>query len=223
MFPDIERACQDDQVGVYGGVAAVDRQAGRRARLLQAALELSGHEGWRATTIRGVCGRAGLTPRYFYESFADREALLIALFDELAAGAAAAVLAALPGAASDARENAQAAIAAFVDYLQADPRRARVLFIEALGSEALAQRRFESVRMFAGLVADQARRFYGLPDEPAADVEISSLMLVGGLAETLLAWLDGTLAATREELVAEVAEVFVATAERAMERRSGRD
>jgi AcrR family transcriptional regulator len=50
----------------YRGVPADDRRAGRRARLLSAGLELLGSEGYSGTTVRGVCGRARLTPRYFY-------------------------------------------------------------------------------------------------------------------------------------------------------------
>ena len=65
---------------------------------------------------------------------------------------------------ADARANARAAIGAFVELVTDDPRKARVLFVEAMGSEALAQHRFETLRMFATLVADQARSFYGMPE-----------------------------------------------------------
>jgi hypothetical protein len=38
-------------------------------------------------------------------------------------------------------------------------------------------------------------------------------MLVGGLAETLLAWLDGTLEVTREQLIDDCTDLFAATGE----------
>jgi AcrR family transcriptional regulator len=199
--------------GRYGGVEAEERIAARRAQLLEAALELLGTVGWQACTVRAICAGAKLTPRYFYESFADRDALLLALFDEIAQQAAARVLEAVAGAPDEARAKARAAIGAFVELLTDDPRKARVMFAEAIGSEALAQRRYATVRMFAGLVAEQGRAFYGLPATADPLVELTALMLAGGLAETLLAWLDGTLHLTREQLIEDCTDLFVVTGE----------
>jgi AcrR family transcriptional regulator len=194
-------------MGIYGGVIASERRAGRRARLLEAALELLGGDGWQATTVRAICARARLTPRYFYENFADRDELLLALFDELVAEAAARVLAAVAAAEHDARAKARAAIAAFVELVTDDPRKARVLFTEAVGSEPLALRRLETLRTFAALVAQQGREFYGVDGGSLADT--TALMLVGGLAETLLSWLGGALRVTREQLIEDCAQLFV--------------
>ena len=198
-------------MGVYGGVVASDRIAARRERLLDAALELLGTEGWQATTVRAICARARLTPRYFYESFADRDALLVALFDQLVGEAAARVLEAVGAAEHDARAKARAAIGAFVELVTDDPRKARVLFIEAVGSETLALRRFETVRMFAALVAQQGREFYGIEGGSLADT--TALMLVGGLAETLLSWLGGSPRITRGQLIDDCTDLFVLTGE----------
>lgn len=200
----------------YGGVDADERQAARRARLTAAALELLGREGWQGTTVRAICVEARLTPRYFYESFADLDALLLALFDELVEEGASHVLEAVARAEHDARAKARAAIGAFVELVTEDPRKARVLFVEAMGSEPLTRRRFETVRMFARLVAEQGRAFYGLSDEPDSLVDATALMLVGGLAETLLSWLDGTLRLTREQLVEDCTDLFVVTGEGAL-------
>lgn len=198
-------------MGVYAGVRASDRVAARRQRLLEAALELLGSDGWQATTVRAICSHARLTPRYFYESFADRDALLLALFDELVAEAAAHVLQAVERAELDARAKARAAIGAFIELVTDDPRKARVLFIEAVGSEPLAKRRFETLQMFAALVAGQGREFYGVDGGSLADT--TALMLVGGLAETLLCWLGGGLPVTREQLIEDCTELFVVMGE----------
>jgi AcrR family transcriptional regulator len=201
------------RTGVYGGVQASERRERRREQLLDAALELLGTEGWQACTVRALCTHAGLTPRYFYESFTDRDALVLALFDEIAQQGAGVAVAALHNAGEDARANARAAIGAFVEFVTDDPRRARVLFVEAMSSEALAKRRFETLRMFAQLVAEQARAFYGMADVTDPLVQTTALMLVGGLAETLLAWLDGTLEVTREQLIDDCTDLFAATGE----------
>jgi len=203
-------------MGVYAGVRASERVAARRARLLEAALELLGTEGWQATTVRAICDRARLTPRYFYESFADRDELLLELFDQLVAEAAEHVLEAVEGPERDAHAKARAAIGAFVELVTDDPRKARVLFVEAIGSESLARRRFETVRAFAGLVAQQGREFYGV--DGGTLVDTTALMLVGGLAETLLSWLGGALHVTREQLIDDCADLFVMMSEGAFAR-----
>jgi AcrR family transcriptional regulator len=208
--------------GVYAGMAAVERRAARRGRLLEAALELLGGEGWHATTVRGICARAGLTPRYFYESFADLDELLLALFDQLANEAAFLTLDAVVAAPEDARAKSRAAIEAFIRLVTDDPRKARVLFVEAVGSEALTRRRYETLRVFASLVAQQGREFYGMQQSVDPLIESSALMCVGGIAEILLAWLDGTLRCSRERLIDDCTDLFVATGEGVVELLRGR-
>lgn len=194
----------------YGGATSGERRAERRERLLEAGLDLAGGAGWPAATVRAVCARAKLTPRYFYESFEDRTALLLALFDAIAEEAAGRVLAAVADAPGDAEAKSRAAIGAFVDLLVEDPRKARVMFVEAAGEEALAARRLETLRGFASLVATQAREFYGTPTGSDRIVDTTAFLLAGGLAELLLAWLDGHVASTRDELVADCAALFAA-------------
>jgi AcrR family transcriptional regulator len=201
----------------YGGESAADRLAGRRDRLLDAGLELFGTDGAAGTTVRRVCAAAKLTPRYFYESFEDLDALLIAVFERVAAEAAQAVLEALAVApADDARERSRVVIGAFVRDLTDDPRRARVAFVEAVGNQALMQRRFETVRMFSRLTAEEGGAFYGAGADDDPIVAMTASLLVGGLAELLLTWLDGSLAVGREQLIDDFSELFVATGESAV-------
>ena len=183
--------------GRYGGVEAAQRIATRRAQLIEAALELLGTDGWPVTTVRGICAHAKLTPRYFYESFEDLDAILLAVFDEIAAEGAAAVLAAVGAAEPDARAKSRAAIGAFIELLTDDPRKARVLFIEAMGSEPLARRRLRPSACSPGSWPSRPGRSMG-SHETDPLVELTALMLAGGLAEALLAWLDGSLGVTRE-------------------------
>jgi AcrR family transcriptional regulator len=201
---------------MYGGVSAEDRRSRRREQLLDAGLELLGTEGWSATTMTAVCARAGLTERYFYESFADREALLLAVFDRVTSEAAEAVLAAIEASPREARTRSRAAIAAFVELMTDDPRKGRVAFVEALGSEALMRRRYATIRSFAALLSGEAREFYGIGEGRDQLVELTSFMLVGGLAEALMAWLGGELKTSRERLIEDTTDLFVATGEAAV-------
>ena len=67
----------------YGGLAMEERVAARRARFVEAGVELFGTQGFRGATVRGICAAAGLTDRYFYESFASLESLLAAVYGSL--------------------------------------------------------------------------------------------------------------------------------------------
>ena len=199
----------------YAGQTAAERAAARRERLLAAGLELVGQGRWPALSVRGVCERANLTARYFYESFRDRDALAAALFDAVAAVAAEAVLTSVLAAGPSAHDKATAAIGAFVDLIADDPARANVLFGEA---PELTERRLATTKSFANLVAAQARDFYEVPAGEDALVQTTAAMLTGGLAATLLAWTDGTLETTRAELVEHCAVLFVAAGEAAAAR-----
>jgi AcrR family transcriptional regulator len=197
----------------YGGVSGAERQAERRARLVEGGLELLGRDGWSATTVRAVCAEAGLTERYFYESFDNRDRLLEAIFDRVASEAATAVLEAVESAPHDARAKARAAVGSFVDLLSDDPRRARAMLIESVGNPVLERRRQEAIRNFARLLAGQSRQFYGADELSERDAELTSLALVGALSELLVAWLDGRLAVSKERLVEHCVGLFVAAAE----------
>ncbi len=197
--------------GVYRGVSADDRRAERRERLLDAGFEILGTEGWQATTVRGVCQRASLNPRYFYESFEDLDALLLAVFDRISAEALEAVLGALESSPEDALGRSRAVIEAFVSLMTEDPRKGRVAFIEAMGSEALMRRRLDVLQQFAELTAQQGREFLGEEAIDQRSAELTAQLLMGGLAEVLIAWLEGRLDVTRERLVDHCAAIFVAT------------
>jgi AcrR family transcriptional regulator len=203
--------------GRYGGETADERRSARRERLIDAAGELLGTEGWSGTTVRAVCHAATLNPRYFYESFEDLDALLLAVFDRGLARATERILAAYAAAPEEAHAKADAAIGAFVDFVVEDPRWARIAFVEALGNEALARRRLDTLHAMWQLVAARAREFYGVEGDADPIGDVAAALLVGGIAELIIAWLDGRLHVTRERLVADMVDLFVITGEGAVE------
>ena len=84
--------------GRYGGKTAAERQADRRRRFLDAALELFGNDpGYRATTVAALSEAAGLSTRQFYEEFRTLEDVLAALHLQVNDWAQEAVLAAFAG------------------------------------------------------------------------------------------------------------------------------
>jgi AcrR family transcriptional regulator len=199
----------------YGGLSAQERQAQRRAALLAAALDVIGTEGHARLTVAGLCARAGLNERYFYESFRTLDEVLVAVFDEVIAELAGEIVTAIAAAPDETRAKARAAIAAAVELLTDDSRKTRVVFVEALAARALVARRAEVARTFVALIVGQAQQFYGA--ETALRIgswaEFAAAHLLGGLAETMTAWLRGDLAITRDELIERSTDLFVLVAE----------
>lgn len=198
----------------YGGQTAEQRRTHRRAALVAAALDIVGTNGHARLTVSGLCARAGLNERYFYESFGGLDDVLLAVLDEVVAELTTAIVAAVADAPTDARAKSRAAIRAAVELLTDDARKSRVMFVEPLSAPALAARREAVARTFVTLMLDQAEGFYG----PGTTQRVGSAggfaasYLLGGLAETLTAWLRGDLDIDRDELIERSTDLFVLVA-----------
>jgi AcrR family transcriptional regulator len=197
----------------WRGISAEERRAERRAQLIDAGLEVIGTQGWAGTTVRGVCRQAGLTERYFYESFSDHEALLLAVYEQVLVEGIQVVLAAAAAVPRDIRRTTRAGIAAAIEFLVDDPRRGRVLILEGAGNEKLQRRRQEAVRAQAALLSKAARRLFGDGPPDPTDASLTALSLVGALAEVVAAYLDGQLDVPTERLIDHLTELFVASAQ----------
>ncbi|MCW0215565.1 MAG: TetR/AcrR family transcriptional regulator [Pseudonocardia sp.] len=189
----------------WAGIPAADRVAERRSLLLDAALELLGTEGIAGTTVRAVCATARLNARYFYESFEDLDALVLALFDHLVDTLRAEVGAAVAAAGTDPRARVRATVETTVRFVDSDRRRARVLYVEGRGNERLSRRRLESGSVIAAeLEAEAAGRGAG-----GQIHRITAAFLVGGFSELLMRWVDGAIPVSRDELVEDATELFL--------------
>lgn len=172
----------------YSGLNASERTRQRREALLDAALELFASQGYPATSVKQLCRQAGLTERYFYESFRDRHACLVALYDELVDRLRAATVAALDDEL-EANAVTRRGLSAFVEHLTADTRRARVILLEVVGVSAeLENRRHAVLREFAELTTAVWLRF----DDQAAPTgrqRLAAIGLVGAVNHLLVDWL----------------------------------
>jgi AcrR family transcriptional regulator len=199
----------------YGGVSAEQRRAHRRAALVAAGVEIIGTQGYARLTVGGLCSQAALNERYFYESFASSEEVLLAVFDEVMAELTTAIVAAIAAAPDETRAKARAAIAAAIELLTDDPRKTRIAFVEPLAAPALNSRRADVGRSFVALIVAQAHQFYG--PETALRIgswgDFAAAHLLGGLAETMTAWVRGDLVISREELIERSTELFVLVAD----------
>jgi AcrR family transcriptional regulator len=180
----------------WAGTTLADRRAVRRAQLFDAGLELLGGGEPAAVSVRAVCRRAKLTERYFYESFADREELVLAVYELVGAQAQRVLVDAVRSAAT-ATGRAEAAVEAFVELIVDDPRKGRMLLLAPMTDPALSHRGGGLLPAFAALVREQLS---GGADD--LDRQMIAIGLVGALSHVFVAYLEGSLAASRERLVA---------------------
>lgn len=194
----------------WRGVSATDRTSERRERLLEAGLECFATRGYANSSVREVCREAGLTERYFYESFAGREALLKALADGIVEDFLLAVAPILPLLESDLPRAAHEGAAAFVASLADDPRRARILLVESVGVSPSAEDHRRTVfAHLVGFLREAAALSFGDWVRQSAEFEVLARAVIGGAQELLVAYVRGELHIERDELVTSLAQLFV--------------
>jgi len=191
----------------YGGKSAEQRRTERRAHLVEAALEIWQEQGWAAVTMRGVCAQAGLTDRYFYESFTDRDALLGTVWDQMRDETLEMLDTAITTVSDrGALEQLHAALDAVVHHIADEPSRAQIIFGDHAGSAVLEQRRRDTVQMATDLMIGLARPFLrDYVDEQA--LRINVLLGIGGFVELMLAWRSGLVESSTDQIVAHLADV----------------
>jgi len=198
--------------GTYAGRTPEQRRAQRRQRLIAAALDLIGEGGIAAVKVRVVSERAGLNDRYFYESFADCDQLVLAVFDDRSAAGLAAVTSALLLAPTEARARGLGVIAAAVAFIDDDPRHRR-LFLESQATDGLRARRGQLVGILARMVVAQARELLGDHVAAQRNTELAALTVVSGLFDLTTHWLRGDLDIDRAQLVEFIVAMFLTSAE----------
>ncbi len=194
----------------YRGKSAHERVTERRARLVDAAIEMLAAHGEAGATMTAICNHARLTERYFYESFPNRSAVLRAAVDHVATEIADEVLPALAGTAASPEERVRAAMTSFTSYVLREPAKGLVIVVQAGIVPALRSRRHELLEFFADLVATEAAALYGEQAWPPAQAHIHGLFYVAGLSELYGAWLTGRIELSENEIVEISSDLFAA-------------
>ena len=145
--------------------------------------------------------------RYFYESFADKDDLIAAVFDWVIADIAATTQAAV--AAAPAKEQSRAGMANIVRVIAADPRVGRLLFSSQLCNAVVARKRTESFALMAMLTFPACGRL-GCRNNDR--VRAASHFVVGGVSQTITAWLAGDVEMDNDQLVDQLAGMIDALA-----------
>lgn len=152
---------------IYSGQVPSERALERRGRLIAAGLELFGTLGFSHTKIKALCQYAGVSERYFYESFESREQLLIGVYGDLTGRLMANVMTVMHAPGVQPHVAIRAGVAAVVDFMLKDPRNAQIMLVEIVGvSPELETKRHNSLQAFATESMRQLLQLSGIdPDE----------------------------------------------------------
>lgn len=202
----------------WRGQTIEERQAERRERLIEAGIELFGTRGYATTPVKAICAEAGLTERYFYEAFEDRENLLDAIYDIVIADCAQATVEALDSSSDQLAESMRAGLSAFAHELTRDPRRARIQEIEVVGvSPEMESKRRKNIHDFAAIVADRTRKLGGQERIGPLRLDVIALGLVGSVNEQLIDYVLGYLDISLDDLIENQIAAFTAVANQLFE------
>lgn len=189
---------------LYRGLTPQQLAAERRARLLKAGLELFGEQGYANAPIELICATAKVATRHFYDQFDGREALLRALFDDIATQLSARIAAALAIEARALSLRVSDAIYVAVSFLLEDSRRAQVICVEAVGvSTEMEQYRRKVIHEVAGLVRDYAAFLAETGELPQRDYRLSAVGVAGMIIELMVEWLVNDTGLSADDIARE--------------------
>lgn len=180
----------------YRGLSQEERRADRRARLVAAAIAVYGERGYHQATVKAVCEAAGLTERYFYESFPNSEALLIDSFNAIIYSVLGEITRAAREAGRGRIARSRAMLHAYFASLQREPQSARVFLVEIRGVSRAVDQAFDTALRAVGR---EVARIVAAPGAP--EDELLQAGVVGGVIHIALRWIDNGYAPDIESVV----------------------
>ncbi|MEV6339933.1 TetR/AcrR family transcriptional regulator [Nocardia vinacea] len=194
----------------YGGLSKQQRVAQRQARLIDAALELFGTQGYAATSIERLCAVANVSTRSFYEDMGSREALLIALVNRITSHAVERALESMSKTAG--QPLSTRVVDSFRAYLEVtcvDHRSARVCYVEVVGvSSAVEDWRRQQRRLLSSLLISEAERAVERGETKARRFDLFALAVIGAvnsLAQELVRTTHPDTEVSLDEICEEIA------------------
>ena len=116
----------------FKGMSLSERKLARREKLIEAGIETYGTHGFFSVTVKDVCIEAKLTERYFYESFKKSEELFQTIFLQLVDQLQHTVMQGVMQSSPDPKPMIHSGLMALFSMLKADPRVARIIYVDAM-------------------------------------------------------------------------------------------
>jgi len=170
---------------LYRGVSQEERRESRRRSLIVAAIRVYGELGFRQASVKAICTEAGLTERYFYESFSNGEDLLLAAYHAVIDGLLEELTHTTMRVEAGRSGRARAMLHAYFNLLRREPAAARLILIEIRGvSEAATEAYTFALRGIAHKLADA----FAVTNEETQ--QLLALGVVGGISQIALHWIQ---------------------------------
>lgn len=193
----------------YRGLSAEELRRQRHQRLIEAGTALFGERGYAATPIEAVCSQAKVSTRHFYEQFGGRESILHAVYDALVAEMDQIIRTSLTTERSPLTQRVADTIESATYYLLVEPRRGRILCIEAVGvSEAMEQKRRATTHALADIIQRYATLMAESGVLPARNYRLPAVALVGMFNELVAEWLTEDTGLSAAEMAREAKIMF---------------
>ncbi|MEK9713093.1 MAG: TetR/AcrR family transcriptional regulator [Thalassolituus sp.] len=182
------------------------RTAQRRESFLEAGLNIFGNEGFHAATVRKICKEAGLTDRYFYESYSSMEELLVDVYERCLQGilrnVQASVMTLTPE--TDIEELLRQLLDGFFREME-DSRVAKVCMFEAEGvSDEMHAMYNDYIRRFVMVLINASKQKIGHWPLNDAETEVIGNATIGGIIQVTRNWVVNNYHLPRESLVSGV-------------------
>lgn len=160
-----------------------------REKILQAALEVFAQKGYHRALVDDIVHASRTSKGAVYHHFPNKEALFLALVDELAGRLAAAVATAI-GSAHGALGKVEAALTAGLETFARHRDLARILLLESVSlGPAYQSKRLEVHGRFAALIQAHLDEAVAEGSIPPIDTRVATLAWLGALNEVVVQWL----------------------------------
>ena len=197
----------------YRGMTLEQRTAERRERFLEAGLNIFGNEGFHAATVRKICKEAGLTDRYFYESYSSMEALLIEVYERCLKSILTRVQSTLIAVNKDEAPNQL--LTELLDHFfteMEDPRVAKVCMFEAEGvSDHMHNLYNDYIRRFVTILLSASQGYTNKWPLSEEESEVLGNAIVGGIIQATRNWALNDYHLSKKSMINGIVVLFLGT------------
>lgn len=188
--------------GQYAGKTAGARERERRQKLLAAGVRLIGRDGFANTSIDAVCAEAGLTKRYFYEAFSNREELLSAAYEAVTREFIEAIMQKAVPHLGDSRKLVRAGVEGTFGFVAQNPDKARLMMVEAMSVRSqLGHVYGEGYDKFVNLLVDFTKPFLGPEGSSDKTLRVLAKGIIGAIVHLCQGWIATDFKQPMDELI----------------------
>lgn len=171
-----------------------------RDRLLAASMEVFAAKGYHGAIVDDIVAASGTSKGAFYHYFPSKQAIFLALMDELATLVEGAVEAAI-ATEEGALVKVEAALRVVLETAAGQRDLVKILLVEAVGlGPALEDKRLEIHQRFAGLIQRHLDRAVVEGSIPTQETALAAQAWIGALNEVITQWLRAGSASLLDKL-----------------------